>query len=371
MKINPKLCITKQQKVVACSCKVTGINSALVVPAIAGYVFEYQHPLAYFSNCQGMIKQGARYLRELDQQILAGLFISSYQHYGLLDLLELSAQEANAILCTASQASLIEALELVPLFTQQNVVASPIFALYWKGLQPQADVNGELTNFVRRLAKDFKTPSATAEERKQMQITVLNKTAIERRMNGGFIALSSSRVTLSDIEKDFEEDFKEWKKEAKRLIAALAANSLLSADFVSFLKTVNKDRNMVTMSKSLREKVSTKLNESSHPDALKLAKIIIDCELEGAQDIPAPAKQEKKAIKSLRDILADKRRQSQVVATSVEQVEDLDAAMQPTSYAGIEEYDASVDAEEDLDDVEALDDRLNSFSASRSFGEDF
>lgn len=375
MKINPQLCLTKQQKIVACTCKVTGINSALIMPAIAGYAFEYVHPLSYFSNCQGMIKQGAEYLKQLDQQVLAGLFISAYQHFNLIDLLELTVQEANAILCTASQASLIEALELVPLFTQKNVVASPIFALYWKGLQPQTDANAELTHFVRRLAKDFKTPSATAEERKQMQITVLNKTAIERRMKGGFVALSSTKYVQSDAERDFEEDFKGWKKEAKRLIAALAATGILSDKFISFLKSINEARNMVTMSKTLRVQVADKLVDAKHPDAIKLAKILLDCELEDQQDLPAVSitKQEKPAIRSLRDILADKRRQSQVVATSVEQVEDLDAAMQPTSYAGIEDYDAAIDAEEDSldDDVEALDDRLNSFSASRSFGEDF
>lgn len=378
MKINPCLCLTKQQKIVACTCKVTGINSALIVPAIAGYAFEYQHPLSYFSNCQGMIKQGGKYLAQLDQQVLAGLFISSYQHYDLLDLLELTAQEANAILCTASQSSLIEALELVPLFTQQNVVASPIFAMYWKGLQPQHDVNAELTHFVRRLAKDFKTPQASAEERKQMQITVLNKAAIDRRLNGGFIALSSAKHTMSDLERDFEEDFKEWKKEAKRLITALSQNSTLSPDFIKFLKSVNTDRNMITMPNHLRIRVAQKLTEKQHPDAIKLAKIITDCEpVEEQKELPPlnALQPEKKTIKSLREILADKRRQSQIMATSIEQVEDLDAAMQPLGRTlSIEEYDELVDTEEEAeeaDGLEALDGRLNSFNASRSFGEDF
>lgn len=367
MKIDPKLCLTKQQKIVACSCKVTGINSALIVPAIAGQVFEYVHPLSYYSNCSGMIKQGAKYLAELDQQILAGLFISSYQHYELLDLLELSAQEANAILCTASKASLVEALELVPYFTHQNVVASPIFSMYWKGLEAQPDINEALTGYIRRLAKDFKTPQ-TLEERKQGMITVLNKEAIERRLHGGYTAISSSM--LSDSEKDFEDSFKEWKKEAKRLISALANNSTLSSEFIAFLKTVNKDRNMITMSQSLREKVAQKLQDKQHPDAIKLAKIILDCSNPYDMDISdapladVPMEQPKR-ITSLREILAAKRRQSTMVATDAQEVVNLYAAQNT-----IEEYDAAIDAEEE-DEIEAVDDKLNALNNSRSFGEDF
>lgn len=374
MKINPCLCLTKQQKIVACTCSVTGINSALIVPAIAGYAFEYVHPLSYFSNCIGMVKQGSKYLAQLDQQILAGLFISCYQHYDLLDLLELTAQEANAILCTASTSSLIEALELVPLFTNQNVKASPIFAMYWKGLQDQHDVNQELTNYIRRLAQDFKTPKATAEERKQMMITVLNKDAIDRRINGGYLALSSSKVHLSDSEKDFEESFKEWKKEVKRLITSMANASIVSVEFIGFLKTINKDRNMITMSSSLRERVAKKLEDNGHPDAKKLAAILLECqnpydlEIEEAP-LPTEVPSTQRKIKSLREILADKKRQSQVLASDEESLEILSAAQDQSSTMDVESYDASIDEEDEA--MDELDDKLNSLNAPRSFDENF
>ena len=374
MRIEPKLCLTKQQKVVACYCKVTGIASALIVPAIKGYAFEYVHPLSFRCNCEGLIKQGRDYLKELDQEILAGLFLSTYVHFDLLDLRELTATEANAILCTASKESLIEALELASLFTSKNVVGSPTLTMDWHNLKDQTDANRELTTYIRRLAKDFKTPEATAEERKQMRITVINREAIDRRTSTGYIALSSSKVHLSDSEKEFEVSFKEAKKEAKRLINALQTSSVLSAEFISFLKTVNKDRNMVTMSESLRNKVAQKLQDNRHPDAMKLAKIILECANPYDLEITeAPLKAEdidkQKRIKSLKDILADKRRKSQVIGTTIEAVEDLfDAQNQVEEKEELEEQE---EIEEESSEGEALDERLNSFNTPRSFSEDF
>jgi hypothetical protein len=372
MKINPCLCLTKQQKIVACTCKITGINSALIVPAISGYAFEYVHPLSYFNNCIGMVKQGEEYLRSLEQQILSGLFISCYQHYELLDLLELTAQEANAIFCTASTATLIEALTLVPLFTKQNVVASPIFSVYWKGLQDQHDVNEELANYVRRLAKDFKDPHTSSEERKQMQITVLNRSAIAGRINNGYISIKTGATLLSDSEKDFEEEFKANKKEVRRLITSLGNASLISPEFATFLKSVNKDRNMITMSQSLKDKVAQKLQDKQHPDALKLASIISNCQDPYGSDIvEAVLPVMDKKIRTLAEILADKRRKSQVIAQDEESLEVLSAAQDlANGVPSVEEYDAEIDAEEE-EEIEAMDDKLEALNAPRSFGEDF
>lgn len=380
MRIDPKICITKQQKVVACYCSTTGIASALIVPAISGQVFEYVHPLSYWANCSGMIKQGQEYLKSLEPQILSGLFISSYTHFELLDLGELTATEANAILCTASPASLVEALELVPLFTKQNTCASPIFALNWGNLQDQIDVNRELTSIIRNIAKDFKNPTSAIDKTQHM-ITVLNRDAMERRLTNGYVALSSAKVTLSDSEKDFEVDFKNWKKSAKRLIKALGDSEAISAEFVAFLNTVTKDRNLVTMSQSLREKIAAKLTDKNVPDATTLAKIILDCanpydiEIQEAPLNATALDASAKRIRSLKDILADKKRKSQIVGTTVEATEELFAAQNNVGGQSVEDYDAEVDAEDEEGEDMALiavDDKFAIFNAPSSItSEDF
>lgn len=371
MKITPKICLTKQQEVIAVSCSKTGINSALVMPNIPGMVFEYIHPLAYWANVQGVLKQGRKYLEKLEPQIQAGLVISAYQHFNLLDLYTLTAQEANAVLCTASQDTLVDALVLASHFTAQKAVGTPILSMEWKDIKNWQTIDQTLSAYIKRIKPDFIRPELSPEEARQQRIQVLNIEARDRKLPHGVIELR--KPTLSDCEREWEAQFKLNKKAIKALLPKLAG--IISESFYEFLNKIVKDRNLVAMSQDLRAKVCTKLNTTASPVAEEIARLIEAClnpydifahvseDLERASDsFNRPARK-----RSIAEILADKKRKSQIVATSVEQTEELFDAMQAEGHSAVSHarqqlLDETLDnddlEEDDSDLLEPVDEQM-------------
>ena len=77
--------IAKDNETMECVCSYTGTVILLNIPKIKGYAFEYQNPLSIYANVKGILQQGPAYLKLLDTQILAALFITAYRHYDLIE----------------------------------------------------------------------------------------------------------------------------------------------------------------------------------------------------------------------------------------------------------------------------------------------
>ena len=325
MKINPRVCLTKQQDQVPCICLKTGIASSLIVPQLPkgakgeAFVFEYIHPLSYWSNAQGMIKAGRSYIEKLEASVLAGLVLTTYEHYGLLDRYELGAVEANAILCTASNDSLIELLCLAGLFTEKNTESAPALVLEWKDIKYFPTLDAQLLEYIKTLRAEFISP--IQEDASQRRIQVLNASVGQGKTFKNGVTLLSNKASLASYEKDFELQFKAAKKECKELslkLGELASNyglEPLSAKLQSFITSILAGRNLVALSKELRNKVCDRLKEHGSVEAFRMATLIASCDnpydifakVEEGLDRASDAFEKPVKPKSLKEILEAKK----------------------------------------------------------------
>lgn len=285
MKISPRVCLTKQQEVQACVCLKTGIVSALVVPQVPkgskgeAFVFEYIHPLSYWSNAQGMVKAGRAYLAQLEPQMLAGLILTTFGHYSLLDRYELSAVEANEILCTASKDSLTELLVLAGLLTEKNSEYTPALTLEWKDLRYAQTIDAQLLEYIKTLRSEFiAIPQADATSQR---IKILNASVGQGRTFKNGVQYLSKKQVMASFEKEFEVTFKAAKLEIKGLILDLYANTSripgLTLKLIDFLQALTAGRNLVAMSNEIRIKLQEKLNALSCPETSRIAELLKAC----------------------------------------------------------------------------------------------
>lgn len=363
MKIRAKLCLTKQPAIVAISCPKTGINSAIALPEIPGKVLEVIHPLAYWSNVKGILAEGTTYFRKLDSNVLAGLVLCTYEHFSLLDKYELTAQEANSILMTASDDTLIDALAIARQFTEKNTVGIAALSLEWKEIKDRDSIDRQIAEYVKGLKAEF---FVSEEQKKQDRITVHNQQVVNRRLSSGVIALE--KPTLSDCEKEWEEGFKANRKEAKSLVEALKLEGIqpphLTNAFMEFLGKCLPGRLLVIMNQKTRADVCKRLRDSGRNTAAKLADVIEACHnpydifsrVDDSLDRASDAFYKAEKPKTIKEILAEKLRakNSQVIAHTVEEVEALfdaqaeghhvtkphqDQDLEDTEEEGLEEVD--------------------------------
>lgn len=361
MKINPKVCITKQQEVIACTCSKTGIVSALVIPQLPvdskghGFVFDYVHPISHWSNAQGMIKAGRNYISKLEPQVLAGLALVVFNHYSLLDKYELSAQEANAILCTASTDTLIDLLSLAALITDKNSAGTPALVLEWRDIKDQQTIDRQLASYIKTLKAEFISSVKEDNNDPMRRIKILNAHVGQGRSFKNGVTLLSAKQSMASFEREFEDTFRAAKKEIKDLIAYMRKEGAVSIKLLDFLSALTAGRNLVAMSAEVRVQLCAKLHAIASTEADRIASLLQDCN--NPYDIFAKADESlerasdsflgKVKPKSLKEILEAKKlaANSLVLTTQEEEVEEL------LDYVPEEENEALSEEEDGLEDT--------------------
>lgn len=354
LNIAPRLCLTKQHEVTALVDESNGIVCAIAMPSISEEVrsvLTWQHPLSLWHNVKGLLQQPTSWFEKLDQNILAGLFITTYNHYSLLEPYQLSGAELNAILQTASKESIIALLQLAAHFTSKNTLGVGCLVLDWQDVSQRANLTSTLVAYYKRIRPYFiRLDNSEVQDNTAQRIKRLDMLAREGRQLAGGTYLSGKQ-TLSSMEKEFDAKLKANKKELKTLLL-VAKDSKdasgaphLTAKQLSTLQTIGTGRNLVTLNDELKAKIKAKLSALSLEWATQIVKIIDDSHnpydralveqgLERASESFSPAMQ----FKTIAELLAYKRS-----LRSEEAAQPAEGDRRPQGTALSEALDTSLD----------------------------
>lgn len=217
------------------TCPITGITFTISEPAIPGYIFNHLHPLASFEEASKVIHQSAPVsLKSLDQQILAGLVISIYKHWALLDTKKLSGLEANLILRGAGPELLLECLNLSKSFTPIILRFAPSYSLDWQTHQDSQSIAESLQAYLTILRNIVHPPIHSKAE--------IN--TLPRKLE----------AIISKKAEDFETSFKAIKKEANQIIS----DTLLPPKLQAVLRQVFAKRNLLLINDEQRDLLAGK-----------------------------------------------------------------------------------------------------------------
>lgn len=215
------------------TCPITGITFTISEPAIPGYTFNHLHPIASFEEASKVIIHSTS-LKNLDQQVLAGLVISIYKHWSLLDTKRLSGLEANLILRSAGPILLLECLNLSKSFSSIILRFAPSYSLDWQTHQDSQSIAESLQTYLTILRNIVYPTIHTKAE--------IN--TIPKKLD----AILNKKVT------DFETQFKAIKKEANQIIS----DTLLPPKLQAVLRQVFAKRNLLLINDEQRNLLAGK-----------------------------------------------------------------------------------------------------------------
>lgn len=224
-------------------CNITGIRFTIEAPTIKhpkGYVFEYQNPLALFSNASFFAKQDNRQLIQQDNTILAGCLLTLF-HYRNLKRDKLSALEANLYLSQCNKNTLIYALRFTANLSDYECRRIPQISLF------EAD-----PNTLNHWLSDCQIKLQAKPE--EVFETLAKKVHVDSK--------SKAIVPV------------EVRKSARLLLNELKELKLVSGQFASILTFVTQGSNLATIELTLRNKLILGLDKLEHKTASKLAILI-------------------------------------------------------------------------------------------------
>lgn len=268
-------------------CEYTGLTISLSVPSFPGLVLQYKNPLAESKNALLIARKGRAYLSRLDQQTLAALTLSIYRHFGLFELGGLpSAAAANQLIRTTNPK---ETLVFIVWFagkylTQTNAVRLPKFNLEaLKDFRQNTEDSklGSLNQYLNELKPYLVDLSELEDElldaaSKRITVHKLSRRATAQVKLAKFeISLDSPHHSINQAEIEFELQFKQLKKEAATLLKELPQE--LPEKMKVILNQIIRDRNLVSVSGELRQKLITRLKENGAPSSLRFAQILKEC----------------------------------------------------------------------------------------------
>lgn len=216
------------------TCPITGITFIISEPAIPGHTFNHLHPLASFDEASKVIDQKSILLKSLDQQVIAGLVISIYKHWSLLDTKKLSGLEANLILRGAGPELLLECLNLSKSFSTIILRFAPSYSLDWQTHQDSQSIAESLQAYLTILRNIVHPPIHSKAE--------IN--TLPRKLE----------AIISKKAEDFETQFKAIKKEANQIIS----DTLLPPKLQAVLRQVFAKRNLLLINDEQRDLLAGK-----------------------------------------------------------------------------------------------------------------
>lgn len=312
MPIPKKIKLVSDFHCMECVCDYTGIVITIEVPRIEGHVFTYQNPLSIYANVKGMISRGPSYLKMLDTQVLAGLFITAYRHYDLLESYstknKLTGAAMNAMLRSAGKDILVEALDFVNLINSRNIHRLPALSLSYSAHKESVNLAPAIKEYIK-LLRGILFPSSIPSKDKALIATVTeeNMKITERNDLGKVLEKRSASITVykgaerRNNDSADEELFKTRRKQAKELLAKIEDDSIFSTKLISIIRSLISNKNLVLMTPDMRSKIITKLSEKPTIEVNALIKIIRDSEPEDpfadAAEIVTP-KETEIAVKS-------------------------------------------------------------------------
>lgn len=237
-KLTRKLAILRNAQNLTFTCPLTGIVGQLVLPAIPGFTLINRHPLSQLENARGLAQRGRNYLKQLDSNVLAGLFICLASDYELLSTgAKWNAVQANSILKTVGPGALIEAILLIEQWVHSNnAIYLPRLSLEPSFEETVSTMQGRIINWFRLLHDAIVKPDTSIYDanKKPTKTTFASVEKISVKNRAIAKQITIERKMFSSVKKILKEEAPKLKSASSKLrnylLTLSTGNLLLTAD---------------------------------------------------------------------------------------------------------------------------------------------
>lgn len=237
-KLTRKLAILRNAQNLTFTCPLTGIVGQLVLPAIPGFTLINRHPLSQLENARELAQRGRNYLKQLDSNVLAGLFICLASDYELLSTgAKWHAVQANNILKTVGPEALIEAILLIEQWVHSNnAIYLPRLSLEPSFEETVSTMQGRIINWFRLLHDAIVKPDTSIYDanKKPTKTTFASVEKISVKNRAITKQITIERKMFSSVKKIIKEEAPKLKSASSKLrnylLTLSTGNLLLTAD---------------------------------------------------------------------------------------------------------------------------------------------
>lgn len=257
-KFSKRINITADANTMAAVCDITGAVVAITFPRIPHKVFSYTSPLSIVSNCRGLAQEGKEYLRKLDTQTLAAIFITLSEDYDLLrsQPSDTGAQK-NAILRTIAKDILIDGILMVEDFVHSsNAQFIPKLSIIFSEEVMQNGVQNRFQQWLLVCMEAIRKPDLRTYEEATKQ----------RKPRNTQTVTYAKKQTLQ-----FMKDYRNWQRDAKTLIHSMKTKQQISIKLHDYLIAVVSGTNLQNANVAMVDLLCNKLHQLNLHDATVLA----------------------------------------------------------------------------------------------------
>ena len=244
-RVSRRLLLAMRSTQITVVCPISGIVSLMDLPVIPGAALELEHPLSILGNARGIAQQGLSYLRKLDTQVLAGIFIVLAEHYNLIKFQPFdSGAQKNAILRTAGKDALIAAIIMVEDTVHSgNFHFLPMLSLVFDSELAEHGVSIRFQNYLMLLSEAIAKPDTAIYDDKakpkKIGRPLYIKDVIKQENKISYLA----RQEIAKAKLEFRED----KKIIKTTVLSLYAEGKIKANMKNFFMAIISDDSLLTI----------------------------------------------------------------------------------------------------------------------------
>lgn len=255
-KFSKRINITADANTMAAVCDITGAVVAVTFPRIKNKVFSYISPLSILANCRGIAQEGKDYMRRLDTQTVAAIFITLAEHYDLLRSQPSdSGAQKNAILRTVAKDILIDGILMIEDFVHStNCAFIPKLSIIFTTDIEQNGVQARFQSWASVAMEAIKKPDLEEYDGRKKRHTI------------PYSVSQTKKATVA-----FNKEFRAWKTEAKQTILSMYSAKQISPKLKEFLVAVTSNDNLMHADPAAIDLLCVKLNQLNLESAAKLA----------------------------------------------------------------------------------------------------
>jgi len=289
-KLSSKLLLERAEQRLLIVCPITGIISAMDIPAIPDFFLEQINPISTTSNLFKLSQLEQSILLSLEKPLLAGILLGIYKSINLVESTGTSASEQNLLLQSVNSVFLIESIKFFSSTSTINKLANsrkikqseqakqndffrneaPMLRIEQKDCNEIQ--NSSMQSVIRNYKKDvqeflFPTPSDN-------ELAKINEETEEiRAAKGNPTSLRIAKAILA-ARRTAATEQAELLKEARKLNSLLFKMEIINVALNNFIKLLLAKDNLKTADSAMKARATKALRNKNTPDSIKLANLI-------------------------------------------------------------------------------------------------
>lgn len=264
------------------TCPITGISLALEAPALKGYTLTYTNPLAQLVNFLPIATEiNYKELEKFDKNILAGLVLAVLKHWDIIESHEQSAVEQNILLQQVAPFYLIRYLRFMAVSLSTNTNA---YKYLPKVVLEEKDATESHPSAIYHVLQAHYASCDTIlnPPKEVLEVQAIHKELAEYQLKEGKARRIAEAIIRARRTKEAEQVA--LLKEARKLLSIVAELPVVNPKLVAFVTQILRKDTILTVEVTMKEKAATALNKLNCPEAMQLARILLDRKLSSPED---------------------------------------------------------------------------------------